>query len=250
MHRTLLLLPAFAAASVQTTATMDLAVGYRIDRYEQKSVINNAAGSATFKDLGSTTIDLSGRLSFNHDFFVRSFGSFGFMTQTPKLSIAGGSDSLGEKKYAFAVGGAVGWQFNFSCDAIALFPEFGYDYTRLKFDSARYIGVGAPFAGLGLTWDFTRKAALNFGFEYAFAGARREIFYRDGDKITSGSFQGPKGKIDLTYNLNPQWSLGAGYTFRYLFSNKRDFTLTAGSVNGLNTTWTTHRAMVNVGYTF
>lgn len=249
MHRYLLLLPALAAASVQTTAMVNLSGGYRIDRYEQKSVISSAPTTATFKDFGSATIDLDGHLSFNRDFFVRSFGSYGFMTKAPKLIATGTSDTIGAKKYVFAVGGAVGWQFNFACDKVTLSPEFGYDYSRLKFDNARYIAVGAPFVGLALTWDFTRKAAMDFGFEYAFAGARREIFF-SGGKLTDGTFQGPKVKLLFTYNFTPRWSMGAGYTYRYLFSKKRDFTLSAGNIDGLKTTWTTHHAKVNVGYTF
>lgn len=249
MQRYLLLIPALAAASVQTTATLNLSGGYRIDRYSQKAVVADIPGTSTFKDFGSVTVGLDGHMSFNRDFFVRSFGSYGFMARTPKLAATDASDVLGAKRYVFAVGGAVGWQFNFAGDAVALSPEFGYDYTRLKFDDTRYIAVGAPFAGFYLTWDCTRKAALDIGFEYAFAGARREIFF-SGGKVTDGTFQGPKSKIEFTYNFTPEWSLGAGYTFRYLFSKKRNFVLPAGRVDGLTTAWTTHQMKVDVGYTF
>jgi len=250
MHRYFLLLPAFAAAAVQTTTTINLAGGYRIDRYEQDVVIDSIPGVATYKDFGSATVDLNARTSFNHDFFFRTFGAYGFMMRHPTLTITDEGDVIGEKKYVFAVGGAVGWQFNFANDSVTLSPEFGYDYTRLKFDSQRYIAVGAPFIGLTLTWDFTRQAALDTGFEYAFAGARREIFFNNSDKITSGSFQGPKAKLQFTYNFTPHWSMGAGYAFRYLFTKQKNVTLTAGSVSRLKTTWTTHCAKVNVGYTF
>lgn len=249
MYRYLFLLPALATA-VETTTTLYLASGYRIDRYEQKAAVAGTDTTATFKDFGSATINLNAHMHFNRDFFARTFSTYGFMVQQPKLSATGASDTIGEKKYVFAVGGAVGWQFNLAGNTIALSPEFGYDYTRLKFDDTRYIAVGAPFASLSLTWNFVHKAAMDLGFEYAFAGARREIFFQDNDKITGGSYQGPKAKIHLTYHLTPSWEIGAGYTFRYLFSNQKNFTFTAGSVNGMQTTWTTHSAQVNCGYTF
>lgn len=243
-------LPALTFATVAVDSSLDLSIGYHWDSYQQSATIDNDPGTSKYKNLNGPTTTLKGDISFNRSFFVSGSALYGWNTQQPSLTVPEVPTIYGEKDYLFEVGGSVGWLFDLCQNKVTLYPAFGYSYSRLKFDSARYLAVGAPFIAFGMDWEMAPKWRLHTGLEYAFAGVRREIFYAPGARLTDGSFQGPRGKLSVGYAITDQWSLGLGAQVRYLFSQKKNFTINGGFAENMQTKWLGYQGFMSARYSF
>jgi len=263
-------LPLVSAAFADVDASLSLAGGFRWDSLERAGNAANITGithASEKEKVQSATVELNGRVSFNHDLYVRAYGIYGGVVTNPKeiLTIEGTSAAtatveIDNKDFCYDFGGALGWQFDFKNGEFMLSPEIGYGYSRIKVIDLDWFSTGAPFVGLQMKWMFATNGFMDLGASYYFAGSRRDYYsaasaigFGNGS-IKEGHVYGPEAFLGFGYDLTKNWSLGVKYRFKYQKTAKRVYPEGAVSptarLTDEQTTWMTNHVSLEVGYSF
>lgn len=263
-------LPLASAAFADVDASLSLAGGFRWDTLERAGNTANVTDVTHISEKDRTqsaTVELAGRVSFNHDLYVRAYGIYGGVVSDPKETLAiqgttpsSTTSSLPFKNYCYDLGTALGWQFDFSNGEFMLSPELGYGYSRLSVVDGDSFSTGAPFVGVQFKWMFATNWFMDLGASYYFVGSRRDLYSAASGagvasgKLTKGHVQGPEAFLGFGYDFTKHWSLGVKYRFKYQQTAKRVYPEGAvaptARLTNEKTTWSTNHVSIEAGYTF
>jgi len=254
ISRLLLALPFLAYGLTNVTGTIGGDIGYRFDKWKLQGDLSGSKVIEKAQNLEGMTIGLDGRLLLD-DFYLRGRGSFMLTLSNPNyLRMVGGTQQTSirlDSKYGYNIDAAFGYMFFWGCDFISLAPEIGFAYQSLDLTTNKTVSAGTPFIGISSGVKVAPDWYFALSLSYHFYGYNSADIINGSNlsasKETKGAYSGPDLKLMLNYVPVEHWSVGLGYQFKYLYTNRKDYTAT---LTRANMRWLTNTATLNLAYTF
>lgn len=256
MHitRLLLALPFLAYGLHNISGTLSTDIGYRFDTWRLNGQLSGSEVIEKAQNLEGMSLGLNGRLLLDN-FYLRGRGSALLTLSRPNyLRMVGGTPQTSlrlDKREGYNFEAAFGYPFYWGCDFISLAPEIGFSYQSLALTRGKSVKAGTPFIALASGVKVAPNWHLNLGFGYHFLGLNRADIVHGSNlgvaKETKGTYSGTDLKVSLDFSPVESWSIGIGYQFKYLFTERKDYTST---FTHANMRWITNTATFNLAYTF
>lgn len=249
-----LALPLLAYSVESASALIGTDIGYRFDKWQLKGLVGGSDVIEKAQNIEGISFGLNGHLLFDR-FYVRTHGSFMLTLSQPSyLRMVGGvaQSSLPlDKKHGYTTDFGVGYQVYRRCDLVAISPEMGFSYQNLKLARDKTVSTGTPFVGLLADIKVAPSWHLSLGFDYHFLGFNKADII-DGSNLnvakeTEGRYRGTDLRVLLNYFSADSWSIGIASRFKYLFTNRKDYTST---FTRATMRWITNTVTLNIANTF
>lgn len=237
--------------------------GYRFDEAEYNVTGLGSTTKTKFKEISALSLALGGKLTLD-DAYIRATGDYAFILKAPLSEVFVNGAKIGDqrlsKEGAWDVLGAVGYTFCLGDGEFKLSPELGFAFSHLELFKQVVEGTlvrfafetGTGFAGCDFKWMFSQEWTFGLLFNFHFIGFSKLVLEPQA-VYTKPLFFGPEAKLSFDYFLSENWSIGAAYRFKYLFTNKADERFEIDSLSAdiqIDGSWMTNNATINVTYTF